>query len=85
MVADRESRCKDYQLANLFPARAVALGVVCTTLEDRGLRIDVQQKEWVKDVGSGKVDHGDFEEVVNILKKKKFIPGEASSDRARCL
>ncbi|KAL8920090.1 MAG: hypothetical protein Q9208_006443 [Pyrenodesmia sp. 3 TL-2023] len=68
---DKEAReeCKDYQLANLFPARAVALGVVCTTLGDRGLRIGVQQKEWVKDVGSGKVDHGDFEEVVEFLKK----------------
>ncbi|KAL8762181.1 MAG: hypothetical protein Q9184_001778 [Pyrenodesmia sp. 2 TL-2023] len=62
--------CKDYQLANLFPARAVALGVVCMVLEARGLRIETQQREWVKDVGSGKVDHGDFEEVVEILKKK---------------
>lgn len=70
MVTDREGRCKDYQLANLFPARAVALGVVCTILEDRGLRIRMQQREWVKDVGSGKVDHEDFEEVVEILKKK---------------
>ncbi|KAI4186388.1 MAG: hypothetical protein LQ346_005688 [Caloplaca aetnensis] len=63
--------CKDYQLANLFPMRAVALGVVYTVLEDRGLRIEMQQREWVKDVGSGKVDHEDFEEVVEILKKKK--------------
>ena len=26
-------------------------------------------REWVKDVGSGKVDYEDFEEVVEIIKK----------------
>ncbi|KAL8904926.1 MAG: hypothetical protein Q9207_002956 [Kuettlingeria erythrocarpa] len=64
--------CKDYQLANLFPTRAVALGVVYTVLEDRELRIEMQPREWVKDVGSGKVDHEDFEEVVEILKNRRL-------------
>lgn len=63
------SRCKDYQLANLFPARTVALGVVYRALEDRGLKVGVETKEWVKDIGSGKVDIEDFEEVIDILKK----------------
>lgn len=61
--------CKDYQLANLFPARTVALGVVHMVLEDRGLRIDVEMKEWVKDIGSGKVDIEDLEEVIETMKK----------------
>ncbi|KAI4177363.1 MAG: hypothetical protein LQ343_000343 [Gyalolechia ehrenbergii] len=61
--------CKDFQLANLFPARTVALGAVYTGLDNRGLRIDVELKEWVKDVGSGKVDTEDLEEVIEILKR----------------
>lgn len=67
--ADKRSRCKDFQLANLFPARTVALGAVYTGLDNRGLRIDVELKEWVKDVGSGKVDTEDLEEVIEILKR----------------
>ena len=31
------------------------------------MEIDVQ--EWVKDIGSGKVDGEDFEEVVEVLRK----------------
>ncbi|KAL8932669.1 MAG: hypothetical protein Q9211_006184 [Gyalolechia sp. 1 TL-2023] len=61
--------CKDYQLANLYPARTVALGVVHVVLEDRGLRIDVEVKAWVEDVASGKVDIEDLKEVTEILKK----------------
>lgn len=68
VVADWEGRCKDYQLANLFPARAVALGVVYRVMEDRRLRVERELREWVSDVGSGKVDVEDFEEVVEILK-----------------
>ncbi|KAL8788119.1 MAG: hypothetical protein Q9213_001877 [Squamulea squamosa] len=60
---------KNYELANLFPARAVALGVVYVVLEDRGLKVDIDVREWVKDVGSGKVDGEDFEEVIEILRK----------------
>ncbi|KAL8730280.1 MAG: hypothetical protein Q9166_004163 [cf. Caloplaca sp. 2 TL-2023] len=61
--------CKDYQLANLFPARAVALAVVWVVLADRGLRVEKGLIEWVKDVGSDKIDVEDFEEVVEILRK----------------
>ncbi|KAL8940173.1 MAG: hypothetical protein Q9216_002961 [Gyalolechia sp. 2 TL-2023] len=61
--------CKSYQLANLFPARTVALCVVYMVLEDRGLKIDVEVKEWIEDVGSGKVDIEDFDEVNEIMKK----------------
>ncbi|KAL8710306.1 MAG: hypothetical protein Q9220_005076 [cf. Caloplaca sp. 1 TL-2023] len=59
--------CKDYQIANHFPARAVALGVVYVTLEGRGLRVEEGLREWVKDVGSGKIDFEDLEEVIECL------------------
>ncbi|CAF9912457.1 hypothetical protein IMSHALPRED_000320 [Imshaugia aleurites] len=63
------SACKNYQLANLFPARAVALGCLNVTMEERGLRTANARKEWVDDIGSRKVDNEDFEEVVEILKR----------------
>ncbi|KAL9629622.1 MAG: hypothetical protein Q9204_005168, partial [Flavoplaca sp. TL-2023a] len=61
--------CKNYELANLFPARAVALGIVYVVLEERGLKIELGVREWVKDVGSAKVDSEDFDEVIDILRK----------------
>ncbi|KAL8881061.1 MAG: hypothetical protein Q9198_001658 [Flavoplaca austrocitrina] len=61
--------CKNYELANLFPARAVALGIVYVVLEERGLKIELGVREWVKDVGSAKVDSEDFDEVIEILRK----------------
>ncbi|CAL8580337.1 hypothetical protein XPA_006065 [Xanthoria parietina] len=60
--------CRNYELANLFPARAVALGAVYVSLEASRLRIEQGVSEWVKDIGSGKVDKEDFEEVVAILR-----------------
>ncbi|KAL8973763.1 MAG: hypothetical protein Q9197_001997 [Variospora fuerteventurae] len=60
--------CKNYQLANFFPARAVASGVVFTALEGSGLRVRRDLGDWVKDVGSGKVDKEDMEEVLEILR-----------------
>lgn len=66
-TAHKGGRCKNYQLANFFPARAVALGVVFTALEGSGLRVRRDLGDWVKDVGSGKVDKEDMEEVLEIL------------------
>ena len=62
-------RCKNYQLANLFPARAVALGCLYVVMEERGLRTAKARKEWVDDIASRKVDNEDFEEVVEVLKR----------------
>lgn len=62
-------RCKNYQLANLFPARAVALGCLYVVMEERGLRTANARDEWVDDVASRKVDNEDFEEVVELLKR----------------
>lgn len=61
-------RCKKYQLANLFPARAVALGCLYVVMEERGLRTANTRKKWVEDIASGKVDDEDLEEIVDMLK-----------------
>lgn len=45
------------------------MGVVYVVLEEKRLRIEKDVQEWVKDIGSGKVDSEDFEEVIEILRK----------------
>ena len=67
-TADDYPRCKNYQLANLFPARAVALGCLYVVLEERGLETGESGKEWVEDIARSRVDNEDFEEVVELLK-----------------
>ena len=68
-TADADSqRCKNYQLANLFPARAVALGCLYAVMEERGLRTANVRNEWVDDIASRKVDNEDFEEVLEMLR-----------------
>ena len=62
-------RCKNYQLANFFPARAVALGCLHVVMEERGLRMTNERKDWVDDIASRKVDGEDFEEVLGLLKR----------------
>ena len=61
-------RCKLYQLANLFPARAVALACVQVVLEGRGLSVAEDTKQWVRNVSSGRVDLEDLEEAVEGLR-----------------
>lgn len=68
--ADSEwNSCKNYQLANLFPARAVALGCLYAVLEDRGLKIRGNLVDWVDHTTSGRVDMEDFEEVIQELRE----------------
>lgn len=62
-------RCKNYQLANLFPARVVALGCLYIVMEERGLSTAKVRNEWVDDIASRKVDYEDFEDVLEVLKK----------------
>lgn len=68
---DEKQRCKSYQLANLYPSRAVALGCVYTTMRGQGLLSAAVGGEdltsWVRDISSGKVDVEDFAEVVEEL------------------
>ena len=61
--------CKNYQLANLFPARAVALGCVYAALNERGLTVKEDMAAWVDHISSGKVDLEDFEEVTLEIQK----------------
>lgn len=60
--------CKNYQLANLFPARAVALGCLYAAMEERGWQITGGRNEWVNNISSRKVDAEDFEEVIEIIR-----------------
>ena len=72
--------CKDAQLANYFPARAVAVACLYVVLGERGiqiggalgergLQIGGAVDEWVQSITSGKVDSEDFEEAVAALKR----------------
>ena len=38
-------------------------------MEERGLRTANTRQEWVDDIASHKVDHEDFEEVVEVLQR----------------
>lgn len=38
-------------------------------MEERGLRTATTRTEWVDDIAGRKVDHEDFEEVVEVLKR----------------
>ena len=62
-------RCKNYQLANLFPARVVALGSVYVAMSEKGLSTEEDMAEWVDQISSGKADVEDFREVVLELQK----------------
>ena len=62
------SSCKNYNLALQYPARAVALGCLFTTMEDRGLRCIQDRELWVHKISGHKVDIEDFDEVIEILK-----------------
>lgn len=60
------SSSKNYQLANFFPARAVAVGCLYMVLKKRGILVHNRDR-WVDDITSGKVDAEDFEEVLEEL------------------
>ncbi|OCK80456.1 hypothetical protein K432DRAFT_425724 [Lepidopterella palustris CBS 459.81] len=60
--------CKDYQLANFFPARALAAACVYITFQNRGLDIGKDRKAWLGDITGRKVDVEDFEEAVTIIR-----------------
>lgn len=65
----RYCSCKNYRLANFFPARAVAVGLVYNVLRQRGLKIEENPADWIDHLTGGKVDVRDFEEVVEELRK----------------
>lgn len=67
-LTTKSHRCKNYRLANFFPARAIAAGCLFVVLSARGLQIPVSQERWLDDITSGKVDMEDFEEVLVELR-----------------
>lgn len=65
----KSHRCKNYRLANFFPARAVAAGCLFVVLTARGLQIPASRELWLDDITSGKVDIEDFDEVLVELRR----------------
>ena len=66
-VLKQKRRCKNDQLANLFPARAVAAGCLFQTLKEKGVLIVEDPSAWLDHVTNGKVDIEDFREALEIL------------------
>ena len=64
--------CKNYQLANLFPARAVALACVYVSMEERRMEAPENAAKWVERIASGKVDAEDFAAVCDELRKLRW-------------
>ena len=61
--------CKNFQLANMFPVRAVALGCLHVVMKERGLQGDDGLAIWTDLVSGGKVDIEDITEVIETLQK----------------
>ncbi|OCL06149.1 hypothetical protein AOQ84DRAFT_83055 [Glonium stellatum] len=61
--------CKNYQLSNFFPARALAAACVYVTFQDYGFNVGGDRSTWLEEVTSGKVDIEDFDEVLVGSKK----------------
>ena len=62
------TRCMSYDLANLYPARAVAAGCVWLTMEERGWRTGLETRKWLDRITSGKVDVEDLQEILGQLR-----------------
>ena len=60
--------CKNAELANHFPARAVAIACLYAVLGERRLLIRGSVQDWVFSTTSQKVDIEDFDEAVAALK-----------------
>ncbi len=60
--------CKNFQLANLFPARTAAAACLFVVLGERGLQFRGSIEEWVQSVTNRKVAEEDFNEAVTKLK-----------------
>ncbi|KAI9804597.1 MAG: hypothetical protein M1833_006670 [Piccolia ochrophora] len=60
---------KNYQLANFFPARAIAAACVFRTIQSRGLHVADDVGAWVDDITSRKVDEEDLNEILLELNR----------------
>lgn len=70
--------CKNYRLANFFPARAIMAGCLHLVLQQRQTRLlddggtsasNKDKARWLDDITSGKVDAEDFDEALEELRK----------------
>ena len=69
-----KGRCKNYEVAEFYPARAVAIASLFLAMDERGLSVGEGKQElqvWIDDVSGGKVDIEDFWEVVGLLRKSE--------------
>ncbi|KAH0544850.1 hypothetical protein FGG08_001079 [Glutinoglossum americanum] len=62
---------QSYQLANYFPARTIAAACLYVTLREKGLRVTQSVGSWLEEVTGGRVDAGDFHDVVAELEQNK--------------
>ncbi|OJD35938.1 cyclin-l2 isoform 1 [Diplodia corticola] len=62
--------CKDYQLANFFPAKAVTAACIYIVLRDRGLLPGIDMKRWLRDKVSRSIELEDFEDAVSSMDKR---------------
>ncbi|KAL1647374.1 hypothetical protein SLS58_002702 [Diplodia intermedia] len=62
--------CKNYQLANYFPAKTVTAACIYIILRDRGLLRGIDTKSWLKDKVSRSIEMEDFEEAVSNMDKQ---------------
>ncbi|KAI9839562.1 MAG: hypothetical protein M1819_002188 [Sarea resinae] len=59
--------CKNYQLANFFPARAVAAACLYRALQAHRLIGPNNVTKWLEEVTSGRVDRADFDDILAEL------------------
>ncbi|KAH0565957.1 hypothetical protein GP486_000649 [Trichoglossum hirsutum] len=62
---------QSYQLANYFPARAIAAACLYVTLREKGLRVKQSVESWLEEVTNGRVDAEDFYDVIAELEQIK--------------
>src|SRR5438034_5568668 len=71
-AADLSNRLQNYQLANYFPARAIAAACLHVTLREKGLRVTQSVGCWLEEVTGGRVDAEDFYDIVAELEQSKI-------------
>ncbi|MCJ1280734.1 hypothetical protein MMC26_000051 [Xylographa opegraphella] len=60
--------CRSEEVVAWWPSRAVAAGCVWVAVREAGMGVGVEEgEEWVARVGGGKVDGGEWREVVGLL------------------
>ncbi|KAI9770754.1 MAG: Cyclin- protein fam58a [Geoglossum simile] len=66
---------QNYQLANYFPARAIAAACLYVTLQSQGLCVAQTVESWLEEVTSKRVDAEDFYDIIAELEQGKAVGG----------